>query len=207
LHATAGREPRRFIPLRTLNIPTLSRPPFQRLLALAGTFLAILVTGCTSTKPARPTLQEKFGSEETFSRLMPAPPAQSCEAARRALLSQGYILVKSQPDLIDAKKSFQPAPEAQQEMMIRVVCLPETPADQLSLVFVTAIQDTYTLKKSNTSASLGVGGVGSVSLPFASSSEALVKVGSETISSDAFYDSFFALVRRFLTDELAGKPD
>lgn len=190
------------MPLTDLTGHAGSKPlRWQRLLPVAMLCLAMLTTGCTSPKPVRPTLQEKFGSEETFSRLMPAPPAQSCEAARRALLSQGYIVVNSQPNLIDAKKSFQPAPEAQQEMMIRVVCLPETPADQLSLVFVTAIQDTYTLKKSNTSASLGVGGVGSVSLPFASSSEALVKVGSETIAADSFYDSFFALVRRFLVED------
>lgn len=172
-----------------------------RLMPAATLCLAVLLGGCTTQKAVRPALQEKFGSDETFSRLMAAPPAQSCEAARRALLSQGYILVSTKPDLIDAKKSFQPAPESQLEMMIRVVCLPETPADQLSLVFVTAIQDSYALKKSATSASVGLGGIGSVSLPFASSSDALVKVGSETISSDKFYDSFFDLVRRYLVDD------
>jgi Uncharacterized protein conserved in bacteria (DUF2242) len=151
-------------------------------------------------------VQEKFGSEETFSRLIPGSSTQSCEAARKALLSQGYILVNTKADLIDAKKSFQPAPEAQQEMMIRVVCLPDTPPEQWSLVFVTAVQDSYALKKSNTSASVGLGGIGSVSLPFSSSSDALVKVGSETISSDKFYDSFFDLVRRYLSDD-ASKTD
>lgn len=167
----------------------------------AALCLTMLASGCATQTPVRPTLQEKFGSDETYSRLIAAPPAQSCEAARRALLSQGYILVSTKADLIDAKKSFQPAPESQLEMMIRVVCLPETPADQLSLVFVTAIQDSYALKKTNTSASVGLGGIGSVSLPFSSSSDALVKVGSETISSDKFYDSFFDLVRRYLVDD------
>ena len=174
---------------------------FQRPLSAVTLCLAALAGGCSTHQAVRPALQEKFGSDETFSRLMAAPPAQSCEAARRALLSQGYILVSTKPDLIDAKKSFQPAPESQQEMMIRVVCLPEAPADQLSLVFVTAIQDSYALKKTNTSASVGLGGIGSVSLPFSSSSDALVKVGSETISSDKFYDSFFDLVRRYLVDD------
>lgn len=172
-----------------------------RLMTAATLCVCTLLGGCATQTAVRPSLQEKFGSDETFSRLIAAPPAQSCEAARRALLSQGYILVSTKPDLIDAKKSFQPAPESQLEMMIRVVCLPETPADQLSLVFVTAIQDSYALKKTNTSASVGLGGIGSVSLPFASSSDALVKVGSETISSDKFYDSFFDLVRRYLADD------
>ena len=69
---------------------------------------------------------------------------------------------------------------------------------QVSLGFVTALQDQYTLKKTNNSASLGVGGVGSVSLPVMSSDEAMVKVGSETIASDRFYDSFFDLIQRYL---------
>ena len=54
------------------------------------------------------------------------------------------------------------------------------------------------LKKSNNSASLGVGVLGSVSLPFTSSSDAMVKIASETISSESFYDRFFDLVRRYL---------
>ena len=87
--------------------------------------------------------------------------------------------------------------------MIRVVCVPEKAEEPLSLVFVTAVQDSYTLKKSNSSASVGLGGIGSVSLPFSSGSEALVKVGSETIASDKFYDSFFELVRKYLADDSA----
>ena len=50
---------------------------------------------------------------------------------------------------------------------------------------------------------VGLGGIGSVSLPFSSGSEALVKVGSETIASDKFYDSFFELVRKYLADDSA----
>ena len=88
-------------------------------------------------------------------------------------------------------------------MMIRVVCVPEKAEEPMSLVFVTAVQDSYTLKKSNSSASVGLGGIGSVSLPFSSGSEALVKVGSETIASDKFYDSFFELVRKYLADDSA----
>ena len=79
-----------------------------------------------------------------------------------------------------------------------MVCAPESANGKVSLGFVTALQDSYTLKKSNNSASVGVGALGSVSLPFSSSNDALVKVGSETITSDAFYDRFFDLVKRYL---------
>ena len=84
------------------------------------------------------------------------------------------------------------------EMVVRVVCVPDSGDGRVSLGFVTALQDTYALRKTNNSASLGVGALGSVSLPVSASSESMVKVGSETISKDTFYESFFDLVRRYL---------
>jgi hypothetical protein len=49
-------------------------------------------------------------------------------------------------------------------------------------VFVSAVQDRYALKKSPTSASVGVGALGSVSLPFGSNDDSLVKVASSTVT-------------------------
>ncbi|UUZ68768.1 DUF2242 domain-containing protein [Polaromonas sp. P2-4] len=142
--------------------------------------------------------QEEFASTATYSRLFDATPAQTCEAARRALLSQGYLISTATKDLVDGRKSFQPEPESHLQMAIRVVCVPETSDGKVSLGFVTALQDRYALKKSNNSASLGVGAIGSLSLPFSSSNDSMVKVASETISSEPFYDRFFDLVKRYL---------
>ena len=177
-------------------------PMVPLLLSLCG--LLALLAGCASNVKAFP-LQEKFGSTATYSRLFDATPAQTCEAARRALLSQGYIINTARADLVEGQKSFQPEPEAHLQMMIRVVCAPESPNGKISLGFVTALQDSYALKKSNNSASVGVGAIGSLSLPFSSSNDAMVKVGSQTITSDAFYDGFFDLLKRYLaTDESVG---
>ena len=60
------------------------------------------------------------------------------------------------------------------------------------------MQDRYVIKKVNNSASLGVGGLGSVSLPFSATEDNLVKVGSETISDARFYASFFQLFERYV---------
>ena len=84
------------------------------------------------------------------------------------------------------------------QMEIRVVCAPENSEGNVSLGFVTALQDRYALKKSNNSASLGVGAIGSVSLPFTSSNDSMVKIASETITSELFYDRFFNLMKRYL---------
>jgi hypothetical protein len=175
---------------------TRSAPPRLSVL-LPGLLFASLLAGCAPPIKQFP-LQEQFGSTATYSRLFDATPAQTCEASRRALLSQGYLINTARKDLVDAQKSFQPEPEAHLQIAIRVVCAPESADGKISLGFVTALQDSYTLKKSNNSASVGVGAIGSVSLPFSSSNDALVKVGSETITSDAFYDRFFDLVKRYL---------
>ena len=156
-----------------------------------------LLTGCASPVKAFPS-QEDFSSTVTYSRLFDAPVAQTCEASRRALLSQGYIISTSREDMVEGRKSFQPEPESHLQMEIRVVCAPDSPDGKVSLGFVTALQDVYALKKSNNSASLGVGALGSVSLPFSSSNDAMVKVGSKTISNGAFYDRFFDLVKCYL---------
>ena len=163
----------------------------------AGLGVVALLAGCSA--PAKVySPQESFGSVATYSRLFDAAPAQTCEAARRALLSQGYIINTHVPEMVEGRKNFQPEADAHLQMMIRVVCVPESANGKISLGFVTAVQDRYTLKKTNNSASLGVGGVGSVSLPVSSTSESLVRVGSETISKDTFYESFFDLVKRYL---------
>ena len=188
----------------------MSKPtsPFTTLAALAMLGSAALLSGCgTPNKVLAP--QEKFGSVSTYSRLFDATPAQTCEASRRALLSQGYIINAATADLVTGQKNFQPEADVHVQVMIRVVCVPESTDASVSLGFVTALQDSYALKKSNNSASLGVGGVGSVSLPFMTGGgESLVKVGSQTIADNNFYDSFFDLVKRFLLSaEPAPAPD
>ena len=101
-------------------------------------------------------------ASSTFSRPFEATDAQACEAARRALLSQGYLVTTSRSDFVNARKSFQPAREMHVEIDFRVVCAPEGDESRTSLVFVNALQDRYALKKTNSSASLGVGALGSL---------------------------------------------
>ena len=194
--------PQRTPPLRTAFYAAAPVPMGRRAWRTALCLCAVLgvvalLAGCSA--PAKVySPQENFGSVATYSRLFDAAPAQTCEAARRALLSQGYIINTHVPEMVEGRKNFQPEADAHLQMMIRVVCVPESASGKISLGFVTALQDRYTLKKTNNSASLGVGGVGSVSLPLLSTDEALIKVGSETIASDGFYDSFFELVNRYL---------
>ena len=163
-----------------------------------------LLSGCPSLPhkdPPRVYQNEKFQADETFSRLFDAPAASTCEAARRALLSQGYVLAMTKPDALQATKNFQPEGSMHVQISFNVMCLPEGRAGQISTAYVNAIQDRYTVKKSSNSASLGVSALGSVSIPLSSNEESLIKVGSETIPAGPFYDRFFVLMGRYLREQ------
>ncbi|WP_232071610.1 DUF2242 domain-containing protein [Paraburkholderia pallida] len=129
----------------------------------------------------------------------------ACEASRRALLSQGYMTTMTHNDTVDATKNFQPTVDQHIVVEVHVVC---TPADatNTSMVYVNAVQNGYTLKKSATSASVGLSILGSVSLPIHSNSDEMVKVSSQTIQSDAFYKRFFDLVGRYLNTVARSEP-
>jgi hypothetical protein len=125
----------------------------------------------------------------------------SCEAARRALLSQGYIITSSDPKLVSGHKSFQQTGDTHMEISFNVVCADDGSVGHHATMFANALQDRYALKKTNNSASLGVGVLGSVSMPIGSSDDSMVKVASETVTSQKFYERFFTLVELFLPAE------
>ena len=143
---------------------------------------------------------ERFQADETFSRLFDASVGDTCEAARRALLSQGYVITASRADAISGSKRFQPEGEVHMEISFTVVCVPEGSSGRLSTAFVSAQQDRYVIKKVANNTSVGVGALGSISVPLSASEESLVKVGSETIPAGQFYDRYFALMARLLAD-------
>lgn len=179
-----------------------------------GLLSALVLAGCGSASRQVSYEPEAFGSTTTHTRDYEATEAQTCEAARRALLSQGYMITAANADLVTGRKSFQPAAEVHVEVEFRVVCARENTrggkASKSTVAFATALQDRYGIKKVNNSASLGVGAIGSLSLPFSGSDDAMVKVASETLTDERFYDRFFALLDRFLDgpegQEEAGAP-
>ena len=171
----------------------MSFPVRAVVVALVLTGLA----GCSSKKTAIYE-HENFDDSGTFSRNYPVTDKTACEAARRALLSQGYIITSNDPKMISGHKSFQQTGESHLEISFNVVCADDGGSQHHATMFANALQDRYALKKVNNSASLGVGVLGSVSMPIGSTDDSMVKVASETVSSAQFYDRFFGLVEVFL---------
>tara|TARA_R110001599_G_scaffold64023_1_gene178366 strand:- start:66551 stop:67216 length:666 start_codon:yes stop_codon:yes gene_type:complete len=159
---------------------------------------AILVSACAGQAPVA-YHTEKFDTTDIYSRRFPVTPAAACEAVNRTLLSQGYIVNTANATQVDGHKSFQPANDVHVEIAFRVVCTNDSSSGQMrSTVFVTALEDRYAVKKINNSASVGVGALGSLSLPFSFSDDSMVRVASETIETEKFYARFFQLVERYL---------
>ena len=172
--------------------------PSVRSNTVVAALATALLAACTSPATRVKFETEAFGSTTTQARPYDAPPSQTCEAARRALLSQGFVIVAADVEHVKGRKNFQPDPEVHVEIEFNAVCAPNGRRKLQSIAFVNALQDRYALKKSSSSASVGVGPIGSLSLPFSSSDDALVKVASETITAAVFYDRFFALLQRYL---------
>lgn len=161
------------------------------------------LSACTSV----PSLQaqhaahaqpEEFLSSAAYTQSFPGTERQTCEAARRALLSQGYVIGESGAAIIKGRKYFQPEADSHVQIEFHVTCASNNLGSNSTTAFANAVRDRYTLRKSSNSASLGVGALGSISLPFGSSDDALVKVASETIPSKQFYSQFFELLERYL---------
>lgn len=174
------------------------RSPHMRTIGLA---LALAAAAGCSSKKAAIYEHENFDDSGTFSRTYPVSDAATCEAGRRALLSQGYIITSSDAKLVSGHKSFQQTGETHMEISFNLVCAEDGGAGHRATMFANALQDRYALKKTNNSASLGVGVLGSVSMPIGSSDDSMVKVASETVSAAKFYERFFALVELFLPPE------
>jgi hypothetical protein len=166
----------------------------MRLLGVAA--ICIAMAGCSG--PRKQTFPETFSDTNTYSRTYPAPDGTTCEAARRALLSQGYTIGKAQTDGVEGQKNFQVEDDKHQVISFHVVCTSDQQETPHTTVFVNAVQDRYIIKKNSTSAGVGLSVLGSVQMPFGSSDDSLSKISSETITAPSFYDGFFDLLQRYL---------
>lgn len=183
--------PIRFMPTRYASFSTR-----------AGLLASItLLAACT----AAPTIDERdsFTQGDTYSRSFPGSSQAACEAGRRALLGQGYIIDKAEPNRVSGHKNYQDKENNNQhaQIVFNVDCAPS--GDGNALVYVSALRDLYAMKTSSNSASVGLSVLGSVSMPVGSSYDSLVKTSSETISRGAFYEGFFEQVKQNLASAQA----
>ncbi|MBS1190182.1 MAG: hypothetical protein H6R10_1974 [Rhodocyclaceae bacterium] len=164
------------------------RPAFLTALA------ALLLSACNTTPPTPVYRSEAFNSNSPFEYWSTREPTAACELGKRALLSQGYQVDDSKPQNIRGEKLFQPQPDHGMKLNITLVCLPSNVG---TVIYANGQQTRYDLKSRGSSAGVSVAGLGSLSLPWATDKDELVKVGEETISDPDFYRRLFALIGTF----------
>ncbi len=162
----------------------------MRLRTGAALILVSLLTACSSAVYRHETFAEASPYEARFSTTTTA----TCEAARRALLSQGYALTDAPEDEIRGNKSFQPDDDEHVVLDITVIC---APLPDGAIAYVNAVQTEYALKEKSDSAGLSISRLGSISLPWGGSKDSLVKVGAMTVEDPRFYQRFFAAMARY----------
>ena len=106
--------------------------------AVVAVLLLAGLAGCSSKKTAVYE-HENFDDSGTFSRNYPVTDKASCEAARRALLSQGYIITSNDPKMISGHKSFQQTGESHLEISFNVVCADDGGSEHHAAMFANAL--------------------------------------------------------------------
>jgi hypothetical protein len=142
---------------------------------------------------------ESFNPKSPYQYRVPAEVERVSEAARLALLSQGYETQQIAANQLKASKAFQPDEDTHAMIEFNVSC---ALTREGTILYANALEKRYELKKHSQSAGISVPSIGSITLPWGSSDESLVMVSAKTIDDPDFYKRFYDLVDR----ELGIKP-
>jgi len=137
---------------------------------------------------------ESFEPDPRYRRVFKVPAAQVCEAARLVLLGQGYVVRSLDANALSLDGSKQFAGEKQSHSVLQVVvnCVPQSEGTNL---FVTAVEESFDIKKSSESTALGLPMVAPITVSRSSMAEHQVKSSGQTVGEQRFFESFFAAVQ------------
>jgi hypothetical protein len=155
---------------------------------IVAPILAVALAGCGSSPVYR---EESFNPKSPYQYRVPVEVDEVCEAARLALLSQGYTVQETAADQLFATKAFQPDEDIHAVIEFNVSC---AVTRQGSMLYANALEKRFKLKKQSSSAGISVPSVGSISLPWGSTTDSLTMVSAETISDPDFYRRYYDLV-------------
>jgi len=156
---------------------------------------ALLLAACG----ANPVVykRESFATNSPYQKKLEVGAATACEGARRALLGDGYIIDAANSDSVKGRKAYRSDGGRSTFIEMGVVCVPD-PAG--STLYANGLLSTYDVRKSASSASVGVSAIGSLSLPFNQSADSMVKTSDETVNDRSFYQAFFTAVDSILVE-------
>jgi len=164
-----------------------------------GAALIAVVTvlaGCASGKhKADPG---PFTAAAPYSKTISGSGDAVCWSVKRALLSQGYMLERATDSgVLTGTIDTQPKPKLNVTTRMQTTCADNR--DGTSVVFATASEEESQLQKMKQTTSVGVGPA-TLTMP-SGSAKVLGTVRRQTITEPNFYNSFFALVQKYVAQE------
>jgi Uncharacterized protein conserved in bacteria (DUF2242) len=161
---------------------------------------ALVVSGCASRK--HELARDSISAQAPFSKTFAGSGDAVCWSVKRALLSQGYMLDRSNDNgVLTGTRDFQPNPKLNVSYRLQTTCADNR--DGSSIVFVTAQREDSELQKMKQTTSVGVGPA-TLTMP-SGSARVLGTVRRETITDPTFYNTFFTLVQGYVDQERLSK--
>jgi hypothetical protein len=121
--------------------------------------------------------------------------ATLCEAVKRALMSDGYVVAKGDPLNISGGKEFQVEDNHHAILNVFATCDQRVGA---STLFVTATEEHFDIKNIRKSTLFGVPVVAPISIGTRMEGDYQVKIRGETVTKGDFYERFYQAVQREL---------
>ena len=159
--------------------------------------LLIALAACGG--PPRYAPNEEFAADARHHRDFSTNAAALCDAARRVLLGDGYLVTRSEDQSLVGGKEFQV--EEQQHAILNVYVSCERRASG-STLYVTATEEHFDVKTTRQSSSIGFPMVAPIYYGTQSEANGQVKTRGETVSESGFYERFYRAVQR----QLAASP-
>lgn len=156
---------------------------------------AFALVSCAGKQPQ--VTQDSFSADSRYQRKYKASQATACDAARRALLGDGYNIENAASDQVKGRKAYQSEGDRSTFIEMNLVCVGDPSG---STLYANGVLSTYDVKKAGGSASVGLSALGSVSLPFGQSADSMVKTSDQTVTDREFYRRFFSAVATVLAE-------
>lgn len=155
--------------------------------------LLMLVAACGG--PTRYAPNEEFAADARHQRDFSVAATTLCDAARRVLLGDGYLVSRTENLSLVGAKEFQI--EEQQHAILSVHANCEQRVGG-STLYVTATEDHYDVKAIRQSSSIGFPMVAPIYYGTQSEANGQVKTHGETVGERGFYERFYRAVQRQL---------
>ena len=160
---------------------------------LALLLVAQLLAACGG--PDSYAQREDFAAQARHRRDFAVAVAPLCDAARRALLGDGYVVTRSEDGRLMGGKEFQIDDNRHAILNLYVNCEARTGGATL---FVTATEEHFDVKATRQSTSIGFPVLAPLYFGTLREADSQVKSRGETVTENAFYERYYRAVQREL---------